>query len=187
LNDPAPCAHSGIMQNAAKQRSVSARGGKVVPTFRVVTVYEDFRTARQAKQAYNFLATNLTHEWQVTSQMWKFDLLRIPELRELAAEDAALADLIIVSCHGDGELSADVRTWIEMWLGYKADAVALVALLDCPPGQAERAQATQAYLERVAQRAHMDFFTWPQDLPEEQIVVLDRSLATEEEPLRQAA
>jgi hypothetical protein len=175
------------MQNAAKQRSVSAPGGKVVPTFRVVTVYEDFRTARQAKQAYEFLAANLTHEWQVTSQMWKFDLLRIPELRELAAEDALQADLIIVSCNGDGELPAEVRAWIEMSLGSRTDAVALVALLDCPPGQAERAQATQAYLERIAQRAHLEFFIWPQGLPRQTSLVSERVLPTKAELLRQAA
>jgi hypothetical protein len=175
------------MQNAAKQRSVSSSGGKAVPTFRVVIVYEDFRTARQAKRAYDFLVANLTHEWQVSSQMWKFDLLRIPELRELATEDAMLADLIIVSCNGDGELPADVHTWIEMSLGPKADAVALVALLDCPPGQAERAQATRAYLERAAKRAHMEFFTWPQGLPKLEILVPARALTTVAEPLRQAA
>jgi hypothetical protein len=175
------------MQNAAKQRSVSSSGGKVVPTFRVVNVYEDFTAAAQAKRAYDFLVANLTHEWRVTSQMWKFDLLCIPELRELAAEDAALADLIIVSCHGDGELSADVRAWIEMWLGYKADAVALVALLDCPPGQAEHAQATRAYLERVAQRAHLEFFVWPEGLPRQTSPVSERVLPTKAEPLRQAA
>jgi hypothetical protein len=175
------------MQNAANQRSVSSSGGKVVPTFRVVIVYEDFRTARQAQQACDFLAANLTHEWQVTSQMWKFDLLRIPELRELAAEDALLANLIIVSCNGDGELPADVRTWIEMWLGHDADAVALVALLDCPPGQAERAQVTQGYLKRVAQRAHMEFIAWPQALPKVQNVVVERAPATIPEPVRQAA
>jgi hypothetical protein len=155
--------------------------------FRVVIAYEDFGTASQAKRAYDFLVANLTHEWQVTRQMWKFDLLRLPELRELAAEDAVLADLIIVSCSGDGELPADVRAWMEMWLGHKSDAVALIALLDCPPGQAEGAQATRTYLERVAQRARMEFFTWPQGLPEEQIVVLDRALAAKEEPLREAA
>jgi hypothetical protein len=175
------------MQNAAKQRSVSSSGGKVVPTFRVVIVYENSSNVRQAKQAYDFLVANLTHEWQVTSRMWKFDLLRIPELRELAAEDALLADLIIVSCNGNGELPAHVRTWIEMTLGSMPDAVALVALLDCPPGQAERAQVTQAYLERVAQRAHMEFFTWPQGLPRQTSLVLERALPTKAEPLRQAA
>jgi hypothetical protein len=133
------------------------------------------------------VVANLTHEWQVTSQMWKFDLLRVPELRELAAEDAVLADLIIVSCNADGELPAGVRAWIEMSLGSQAKAVALVALLDCPPGEVERARNTQTYLERVAQRAHMEFFTWPQGLPKQTSLVLERDLPTKAEPLRQAA
>ena len=175
------------MQNAAKQRSVNSPDGKVVPTFRVVNVYEDFSTGTQAKRAFDFLVANLTQEWQVTSQMWKFGLLRIPELGALAAEDAMLADLIIVSCNGDGELPADVRTWIEMSLGTKAEAVALVALLDCPSGQVQRAQITQACLERIAQRAHMEFFTWPQGLPRQTSLVLERALPTKAEPLRQAA
>lgn len=162
LNDPAPRAHTCSMQNAGKQRSARSSGGKAVPTFRVVIVYEDFRTAAQAKRAYDFLAANLTHEWQVTSQMWKFELLRIPELREMAANDAAKANLIIVSCHGDEELPAGVTDWIEMWQGEKGEPVALVALFDRPPEQAEHARATQACLERVAKRGHMEFFTWPE-------------------------
>jgi hypothetical protein len=150
-------------------------------------VYEDFRAASLAKQAYEFLVANLTREWQVISQAWKFELLRLPELRRLAAEDAVLADVIIVSCRGDGELPGEVRAWVKMWQRCKADAVALIALLDGPPGQAEHAQAAQAYLERVAERAHMDFFTWPQGLPRQKSLVLDRALVTKAEPLRQAA
>ena len=187
LKDPAPCAHSGAMQNVAGQRRVSSPGGKVVPAFRVVIVYEDFRAAGQAKRAYDFLAASLTHEWQVACQMWKFDLLRIPELREQAAVDAVLADLILIACHGDEGLPAEVRAWIEMWLCHKSDAATLVALMDCPPGQEGHAQSVQAYLERVARQAHMEFFTWPQGLAEQQIVVLDRDLDTEAEPLRRVA
>jgi hypothetical protein len=66
-------------------------------------------------------------------------------------------------------------------------AVALVAVLDCPPGQTERAQVTQAYLERVAQRAHLEFFTWPQGLPKQASLVPDPALVSKEEPLRHAA
>jgi len=166
---------------------MSSSGSKVFPTFRVVIVYEDFRTAAQAKRAYDFLAANLTHEWQLTSQMWKFELLRIPELRDMAAEDAAMANLIIVSCHGDQELPADVTDWVEMWQGDKGEPVALVALFDRPPEQAQHARTTQAYLERVAKRGRMEFFTWPEGLPELEILVPDRASVTAAEPLCQAA
>jgi hypothetical protein len=175
------------MQSVTSQRSPSSSGRSVVPAFRVVIVYEDFITAKRAKQAYEFLVANLTREWRVVCQMWKFELLRLPALRRLAAEDAALADVIIVSCRAEGELPADLRAWVKMWLDYKGDNVALIALLDCPPGQAEHAQATQAYLERIAQRAHMEFFSWPQSLPKQRTLIYGRASATMGELVRQAA
>ena len=175
------------MQTMARHRSPSSSGSKVIPVFRAVIVYEDLGTAWLAKQAYDFLVANLTHEWRVTRQMWKFDLLCLPELRELAVEDAVQADVIVVSCRGDGELPADVRAWIEMWLSSRAQAVALIALLDCPPAQAGHARATQDYLERVAHRAQVEFFAWPQGLPKLESLVPDQALAPRQEPLRQAA
>ena len=150
------------MQSAAIHPLVASSGGEDIPVFSVVIAYEDCTTGKHAKRACDFLVANLSHEWQVTSQMWKFEVLSIPELREMAAKDAAMASLIIVSSRGDRELPADARAWIEKSLGYKGDAVALVALFDCPPERAEHAQATQNYLARVAKRGHMEFFTWPE-------------------------
>ncbi len=126
--------------------------------------YEDFRTGTLARQAYEFVAQNLSHEWRVNEQMWKFEALGVPELRELAARDAAKADLIIVASDG-GELPIEAKAWIEEWLARKCGAVALVALFDCPPERAERAQIAQAYLEGVARRGGMEFFTWPAEWP----------------------
>jgi hypothetical protein len=150
------------MQSAANHPSVASSGVEDIPVFSVVIAYEDSMTGKQAKRAYEFLAANLSHEWQVTRQMWKFEVLGIPELREMAATDAAMASLIIVSSRGDQELPADARAWIEKSLGYKGDTVALVALFDRPPEQAEHARATQNYLARMAKRGHMEYFTWPE-------------------------
>jgi hypothetical protein len=150
------------MDSVATQPPADSSISETPPVFNVVLVFEDFNTGKRAKRAYDFLAANLTHEWQLISQMWKFEVLSIPELRELAAKDAAMANLIIVSSRGDRELPDPVKDWIEMWLGYGGDAVALVALFDSPPEQARHARATQTYLERVARRGQMEFFTWPE-------------------------
>jgi hypothetical protein len=150
------------MQSVATHPPAASSNREGAPVFSVVLAFEDFNTGKRAKRAYDFLAANLTHDWQVTNQMWKFEMLSIPELREIAAKDAAMANLIIVSSRGDRELPVDVKDWVEMWLGYRGDAVALVALFDSPPEQAEHAQATQTYLERVAKRGQMEFFTWPE-------------------------
>jgi hypothetical protein len=128
-----------------------------IPVFSVVIAYEDFATGNEAKRACDFVSASFTHHWRVLSQMWKFDLLEVAELRELAAQDAALADLIIVACHHDHELPAGVKAWIETWRAYKAEAVGLIGLFDCPPGQAKDGRATQNYLKHVAQQSHMQF------------------------------
>jgi hypothetical protein len=85
-------------------------------------------------------------------------MLSIAELREMAAKDVASANLIIISSRGDRELPANVKEWIELWLGYQGDTVALVALFDCAPEQTKHAKATQTYLNRVAKRGRMEFF-----------------------------
>ena len=166
------------MQSAATPPSTASSDREDIPIFSVVIVFEDFSTGKQAKQAYDFLVANLSHEWQVTSQMWKFEVLSLPELREMAAKDAAMANLVIVSSRGDRELPSEVKAWIDKWLGHKGDTVALIALFDSPPEQAEHAQATQTYLERVAERGNMEFFTWPQVGPgmkgRQESVALDR-------------
>src|SRR5207245_10236995 len=85
-------------------------------TFNVVIAYEDFETGKHAKSTYDFLVEHLHGECRFTNQMWKFDVLGIPKLREMAAKDAAMADIIIISSHGGEELPPDVKAWIELRL-----------------------------------------------------------------------
>ena len=175
------------MQSAAIRLPVVSSDREIIPVFSVVIAYEDFKTGKQAKQACDFLVANLSHEWQVTSQMWKFEVLSIPELREMAAKDAAMADLIIVSSHGDDELPADVKGWVEMWRGGEGGASALIALFDSPLGRAGHARATHAYLAGVAKRGQMEFFAWPEVRPgkasRQELVVLDRRWEMTEETM----
>jgi hypothetical protein len=97
--------------------------------------------------------------------MWKFDVLSVPKLREIAAKDAATADIIIVSCRG-GELPDYVMAWIELWVGAERNhPIALVALFDCPPEDLHQTRATRAYLTGVAKRGDMEFFAQPEEGP----------------------
>lgn len=147
-----------------------------VPVFSVLIAYEDFATGTHANRACDFLVANLSHEWRVTSQMWKFDVLKVPELQKMAAKDAAMANLMIISSRGDRELPADVKSWLETSLEYEGDTVALIGLFGCPPEQSLHAQATQAYLFGVAQRGHKTFFTWPAVVPFEATFQVGKSM-----------
>jgi hypothetical protein len=126
------------------------------PPFNIVIAYEDFETGKQAKRTYDFLVDNLGHDCQFTSQMWKFDILSIPKLRQIALKDAAAADIVIISCHGD-ELPEHVKAWIEAWLADGIRPLALVALVD-RPAEDFAPHIAREYLADVARRGGMEFF-----------------------------
>src|SRR5881296_3929579 len=89
----------------------SERDGKA--SFNVVIVYEDFETGKQAKRTVDFLAAQLKNDCSFTNKMWKSDVLNIPKLREMAAKDAAAADIVIISGRGRNPLAPEVKAWIE--------------------------------------------------------------------------
>lgn len=128
------------------------------PVFNVVIAYEDFETGKQAKKVYDFLVENMGEPCEFANQMWKFDVLRIPKLREMAVRDGAAADIILLSCHGS-DLPAPVKQWIEGWLAAESRPLAIVALF-AGPATSEREQ-TREYLAEVARRGDMEFFAQP--------------------------
>jgi len=127
----------------------------------VMIAYEDFETGKHAKKTYDFLAANLPPDCRLSNQMWKFDVLSIPKLREMAGCDAARADIVLVSSHG-GQLPAVVKEWVEMWVHEEPVGLALVALFDCDP---EASEVARQYLSEVARRAGMEFFAQPDQWP----------------------
>lgn len=132
------------------------------PTFNVVIAYEDFETGKHGKKTYDFLFEHLGEEFEFSNQMWKFDVLSVQKLREMAAKDAASADIIIVAAHGRSDLPQDVKAWMELWLTEKLQAVALVGLFDRDESLDNPARS---YLASIARRANLEFFSQPGTLP----------------------
>jgi hypothetical protein len=135
------------------------------PTFNVLIAYEDFETGKHARKTYDFLVGNLGQGCQFTNQMWKFDVLSIPRLRDLAARDAVLADIVIISSHGEDELPGGVRAWLESWLAQKGNPIALVALFDCPHEESPKTRRIRTYLADAAGKGGIEFFAQPDYWP----------------------
>jgi hypothetical protein len=146
------------MQNTLTFPPLRPSETEVVPTFNVVIVYEDFETGKHAKKTYDFLVEHLGDECVFANQMWKFDVLAVGKLKEIAAKDASAADIIIVSAHGSGDLPPEVKAWTEAWLKEKTRAIALVGLFDSPEYLDNPARS---YLAGVARRAQIEFFSQP--------------------------
>jgi hypothetical protein len=163
------------MQHTAFYSPISPSDLEPDPIFNVVIAYEDFETGKQAKETYDFLMKNLRHECRFENQMWKFDVLGIPKLREMAAKDAMTADIIIISCHGTHELSAEVKAWIDSWVYGRSSAIALVALFGDACDDCDH-NSTRDYLADIARRARMEFFAQPNDLA---VKRFDESIASD--------
>jgi hypothetical protein len=131
----------------------------------VVMVYEDFATGLRAKRLYDDLCRQLETECKLNQSMWKFDVLTIPRLGEAAAEEAAEANMVIVSMHGDDDLPAKVKAWMETWIREKTTSGGALVLLCDESEKESQADAVQDYLRRVADRSGLSFFADPVRLP----------------------
>jgi hypothetical protein len=122
--------------------------------------YEDLEAGKRAKEMCDFVAQNLGHEWTLDSELWSFRALGVPQLRDIAADNAVKGDIIIVSCHG-GHLPAEVTEWIESWPAQPARAVAMVALFGSADGPLNPSSEARATLALAAERHGMKFFAGP--------------------------
>lgn len=136
------------------------------PTLNVVIVYEDFAAGKHAQETYDYLVHHLENDFEFNNQMWKFDILGNPKMRQLAVKDTAASDLILVSTHGVGELPPEAKSWINEWLEDKGSAKALVALVDKPKDIFDEGTAIRSFLQEAARRADVDFFAQPDGLPD---------------------
>lgn len=127
------------------------------PSLNVVIAYEDLETGKRAMKTYDYLIEHVGDQCLFSNQMWKFDVLAVPKLKEIAAKDAAAADIIIVAAHEGNELGPEVKSWIELWLSYKRRTSAMVGLF----GDESIDAPVRNYLASVAKRAKIEFFCEP--------------------------
>jgi len=119
-------------------------------------LYEDAETGLRAKLSLAVVQKDRSLETGFRTKLWRRDLLRAEWLREQAAKEAAAADVIIVSMHGEQDLPGEVMDWLTRWLEHKTDRpCALGVLLDGSPSQRQASPIT-TYLQGVAAAAGAD-------------------------------
>ncbi len=127
--------------------------------FRILTVYEDSAAGARANELWVRLAIELKPHLEIANDVWKFELLAHPRLREFAAAEAAQADMVIISAQGDVGLPTQVEDWLESWLARKGKRLfALVALLSQSESSPGLPPLLGVWLRRMAKTAHLDFF-----------------------------
>ena len=83
--------------------------------FNVTIIYEAVRDGIRAKWFSDQLAAKAAGECELNLNIWNFRVLRIHEVRNIAASLAAAADVVIFSMSGEREFPPTVQEWIEMW------------------------------------------------------------------------
>src|SRR5262245_5342873 len=97
----------------------------------VSAVCEDPATGARVHEFVRDLSYKLGRRCQVTEETWPLSELRMPQLRSIAADEAAQAGLIIVSVHHAESLPEEMKHWIELWVERKGDRpIVLLALFD---------------------------------------------------------
>ena len=56
------------------------------PALNVVIAYEDLETGKRAMKTYDYLVEHLGDQCLFANQMWKFDVLAVAKLKEIAAK-----------------------------------------------------------------------------------------------------
>ncbi len=120
-----------------------------------LAVCEDSVTARRVVEFCRELSCELGSECKLSQQLWLFNELRITKLREIAAGEAAVAGMVILSAHDGQQLPAEVQGWLEMWVRLRPpDSGVLFVLLDSSPPNAP--VPLETYLEQVAKAENLE-------------------------------
>lgn len=132
----------------------------------VVAAYEDSLTDARVSEFCRCLGRQIGQHCEVLKQMWLINELRVPQLRAIAAGEAADSDLIIVSVHHAQSLPLEVTQWIELWLGHKRRRQMILLALFDPVYQGDSG-SMQTYLAQVARKAGMKFLVHSEEIPDD--------------------
>lgn len=133
------------------------------PAFSVVLAYDKYADGIRAKEFFDGLVFNHGELFHFICHLWKFDVLREPQLFEAATRDALGADMIVFAIQ---ELPVEARRWIAHWLPSKqASSGALVLLPDGQPRQVGDTTTVRATLKQMAESVKVQVFwketVWP--------------------------
>jgi hypothetical protein len=122
--------------------------GAAVPSkLKVVIAYADLSSATLAKRILHEALAVLSLQFTVETSLWKFELLQAPSLQQLAMEDAAQAQIIIIAAEREYGLPEGAKKWVETCLtNPEVKDVSVVALLRDDQGDSLDASAKTSKL-----------------------------------------
>ena len=149
--------HATVLAPQVWQRWREARQLGLLATF------EDSSTGSRVKEFCRDLSRQLGQDCRIIEHVWLFNMLRLRELREIAAEEAAAADLIVICLHDAESLPEDVKAWVGLWLRQKGTRKpVLLALLE--PSREGAVRTVETCLQKIARDGGIELLvdSWPE-------------------------
>ena len=126
-----------------------------------IVVCEEPATAPRACALLSRIGRNAGAGGRLIYSWWTFGVLASASLRQLAASEAAGADMVIIATREGPGLPESVKDWISLWLAtgeYHHRPRALVALLEPGENRHGASRGVLAELKGLAAADGVDFF-----------------------------
>ncbi len=124
---------------------------------KVLVAYEDFRIGQWTKRLFDRLQCRMEPGRFLSVLLWKFDVLRFSQLRDIAADDADEAQLIVFAVHKNAGVPPFVKAWIRQWLPRKNNhPCATLVLVQEPNDSGATGDKLESYLQEAALGAGVD-------------------------------
>ncbi|MGZ8937852.1 MAG: hypothetical protein ACXW32_01425 [Limisphaerales bacterium] len=122
--------------------------------FRMLSIYDSEAANREATDTSNLVLRELGDTIEADRTIWNLDSLETSTLRQLAAEEAARADVIVIALAGN-EPNKSLKQWAAQWQQSRELSGGLLALI--PAGDSESGGDLADFLYETAVSANMDF------------------------------
>jgi hypothetical protein len=132
-----------------------------------IVVCEEPATAPRACALLSRVGRDAAVEGRLIYSWWTFGVLASASLRQLAASEAAAADIVIIATREGPGLPESVKNWINLWLAtgeYHHRPRALVALLEPAEKKNGASRGVLAELKSLAETDGVDFFANGDDM-----------------------
>ena len=136
--------------------------------FQCVLFYDDVTAGAYAMDVFGELEHNLGWDLNFPTEVWSFDVLRLPLMQEEVARVAAGAGMVAISIHEADRLPGNIDQWLGRWLCSHWDhPIALVALLNRNHPKPAVLNGIRAGLRALPTNGSVGFFEQLAPMPKE--------------------
>ena len=128
-------------------------------SFNITIAYDKAQSGRRAMGLLDGIVAQCGGRFAIRHEVWRFDVLELPEIHKMASASVVKADLIVLAADGEHDLPPWVKGWLKTWSeasnpGYGA----LAAMLRGRPESIRGRSPARCFLETLAHATGKQFF-----------------------------